>query len=249
MRSLVKLSIPFLITLVAVGCSSTRLAKIEDTNQSQQKYLKELMERADRNAAVIKETEAELAQINQKMKDLESRITTNQTEETAEIQEIKETLTFLNDQLSRLDKSVQTKRPRPVPKPASVFKPGGFDVNSSYKAALSDYRAKRYEAAISGFKEILTVAPTSSLADNAQYWIGECYDAMGNHEQALDAFNNVFDFPASNKLPDTQLKIGIIYTKLGRTDAAKKEFTAVIDNFPGTNAANLAVSQLQKLGE
>ena len=249
MRSLVKLLMPFLIVLVVAGCSSARLAKIEDSNQSQQKYLKELMERADRNAAVIKETEAELAQINQKMKDLESRITTNQTAETAETQEIKESLMFLNDQLSRLDKSVQIKQPRPVPKSASVFKPGGFDISSSYNTALSDYKAKRYEAAVSGFKEILTVAPTSSYADNAQYWIGECYDAMGNHEQALDAFNKVFDFPASNKLPDAQLKIGIIYKKLGRTDAAKKEFMAVIDTFPGTNAANLEASQLQKLGE
>lgn len=249
MKCLLKLSIPFIIVIIVAGCSSGKLSKIERTNEQQQQYIKELMEIADRDAAKIKETESELTQINQRLTEFENRISTTQTDETATIQEIKETVAFLSDQLSRLDKSIQTARPRPLPKGVSVFKPGGFDVSSSYSAALSDYTAKRYEAAINGFKEILTVSPTSSLADNAQYWIGECYDAMGNFEMAQDAFNKVFDYLKSNKLPDAQVKIGLIYAKLGKTDLAREEFKAVIDNYPGTNASGIATSQLRKLGE
>ena len=249
MKCLLKLLIPSLIIIMVAGCSSGRLSQLGQTGEQNQKYIKELMEIVDRDAAKIKETESELGQINQRLADLENRTKISQTDETATIQEIKETLAFLGDQLSRLDKSIQTARPRPLPKGASVFKPGGFDVSSSYSAALSDYKAKRYEAAISGFKEVLTVSPTSSLSDNAQYWIGECYDAMGNYELAQDAFNNVFDYPESNKLPDAQVKIGLIYAKLGRTDLAKEEFNAVIDNYPDTNAASIATSQLRKLGE
>lgn len=249
MKCLLKLLIPFIIVVIVAGCSSGKLSKIERTNEQQQQYIKELMEIADRDAAKIKETESELTQINQRLTEFENRISTTQTDETATIQEIKETVAFLSDQLSRLDKSIQTARPRPLPKGVSVFKPGGFDVSSSYSAALSDYKAKRYEAAINGFKEILTVSPTSSLADNAQYWIGECYDAMGNYEMAQDAFNKVFDYPESNKLPDAHLKIGLIYTKLGKTDLAREEFKAVIDNYPSTNASSIATSQLRKLGE
>jgi len=249
MKSLLKFSITILIVILAANCSSGRLAKIEDANSQQQEIQKDLVERSDSNAASIRETKNDLAQIAQRLTAIENRISTSQTDESASIQEIRETLVFLSDQLSRLDKSVQTRTPRPIPKGASVFKPGGFNISSSYNTALSNYKVKQYEAAISGFKELLTVAPTSSLADNAQYWIGECYDALGNYDQALTALGKVFDYPKSNKLSDAHVKIGLIYIKMGRNDPAKEELKAVIDNYPGTNAASIAASKLKSLGE
>ena len=249
MKSLLKFSIPILIVTIVAGCSSGRLAKIEDAYSQQQEIKKDLMERSDSNAASIREAKNDLAQLAQRLTVLENRVVTSQTDESASIQEIRETLVFLSDQLSRLDMSVQTRTPRPIPKGASVFKPGGFNTSSSYNAALSNYKAKQYEAAISGFKELLTVAPVSSLADNAQYWIGECYDALGNYDQALTAFNKVFDYPKSNKLSDAHVKIGLVYVKMNRNDLAKEELKAVIDNYPGTNAASIAASKLKSLGE
>jgi len=249
MRNLIKLALLFLIIISFMGCSLGKVSTLEKASQQQQNYLKELMGMVDRNSAKFKETESELEQIDQRLSDLENSIAVTQTEKNVEMQEIKENISFVSDQLSRIDKSIQTRRPRSIPKGTSAFKPGGFNVSTSYSAALDDYKAKRYEAAVSGFKEVLTVSPKSTLADNAQYWIGECYDAMGNYEQALNAFNNVFDYPESNKHPDAQVKIGVIYVKLGKTDLAKEEFKAVIDNFPGTNAASIATSQLGKLGE
>ena len=249
MKSLLKFSIPIFIVIIVAGCSSSRLAKIEATSSQQQEIQKDLMERTDSNVASIGEAKNDFAQLAQRLTDLENRVSTSQTDESASIQEIRETLVFLSDQLSRLDMSVQTRTPRTIPKGVSVFKPDGYNANSSYNAALSNYKAKRYEAAISGFKELLTVAPTSSLADNAQYWIGECYDALGNYDQALTAFNKVFDYPKSNKLSDAHVKIGLIYIKIDRNDLAKEELKAVINNYPGTNAASIAASKLKSLGE
>ncbi len=249
MKRILMLSIPFLIVIIGAGCSSGRLSSIEKTAEQQQQYVKELMDIADRDVSKLKETENELVQVNQRLTELENRINASQTNEIATVQEIKETVAFLSDQLSRLDKNIQTKKPVTLPQGVNVFKPGGFEVNSSYDAALSNYNAKRYEEAINGFKEVLTVSPTSSLADNAQYWIGECYDAMGSYELAQDAFNKVFDYPESNKLPDAQVKIALIYAKLGKSDLAREEFQAVINNYPGTNAASIATSQLSKLGQ
>lgn len=249
MKSLLKFSMPIFIVIIVAGCSSGRLAKIENTNNQQQEIQNDLTERSDSNAASIREAKNDLAQLAQRLTDLEKRVSTSQTDESASIQEIRETLVFLSDQLSRLDMSVQTRTPRPIPKGASVFKPGGFNISSSYNAALSNYKAKQYEAAINSFMELLTVAPTSSLADNAQYWIGECYDALGNYDQALTAFNKVFNYPKSNKLSDAHVKIGLIYVKMNRNDLAKEELKAVIDNYPGTNAASIATSKLKSLGE
>ncbi len=249
MRNLMKLALLFLIILSCIGCSIGKVSNLEKANKQQQNYLKELIGMVDRNSARVKETESELDQINQRLTDLENRTAVTQTDKNAEIQEIKENISFVSDQLSRIDKSMQTQRPRPIPQGTSAFKPGGFNVSTSYSAALDSYKAKRYEEAISGFKEVLTVSPQSTLADNAQYWIGECYDAIGNYDQALSAFNKVFDYPESNKHSDAQVKIGLVYVKLGKLDLAKEEFKAVIDNFPDTNAASIATSQLGKLGE
>jgi tol-pal system protein YbgF len=155
----------------------------------------------------------------------------------------------MNDQILRLDSSIRTKRPAPRPEAASVFKPGGFDVKASYNGALDEYYARRYESALNSFTELLTVAPTHTLADNAQYWIGECYYGMGNYQKALEAFLKVFDFPKSNKLADAHLKVGLTYVRMGNTDSAKEELKAVFQNYPGTDAATIAAQQLKKLGE
>ena len=249
MRNILKVALPILVIFIAASCSSAKLSNLENTFKKNHNTHKEMLEQIDRDAANINEALNDIAQANQRLKDIENRINTSQTDDTATIQELRENLAFLSDQLSRLDKSVQSRRPRPIPPGASVFKPGGFNVNSSYQAAFSDYNAKRYEAAISGFTELLTVAPQSSLADNAQYWIGECYDAMGNYDNALAAFDKVFDYSDSNKLPDAHVKVGLIYAKMGKSDAAKEELQAVITNYPGTNAAKIATAKIKTLGE
>lgn len=249
MKQLMYLAVPVMVfALVGTGCSSGKLSKVEEKTNQQQVYIKELMEIADRNASSLKKTEEQMAQVERRLSNLESRIATTQTDDSAEIQEMKETIAFLSDQLSRVDKSIQTRRTPVLPKAANVFKPGGFNVDQSYSTALEDYKAKRFEKAVGGFKEVLTVAPTSSVADNAQYWIGECYDAMGQHDLALQSFNKVFDYPQSNKHPDAQLKIGIIYAKLGRNDNAREAFQAVIDNYPDAPAAAIAAKQIQSIG-
>jgi len=238
------------VVMLVVGCSSGRIARIEQSVTSQQEYTKELMSIVDKNSRVINETAGQIAELERRLASIEARLNTSISDESATIQEMKENITFLSDQLARIDKSVQpTGRTVERPQGASVFRPGGFDVNTSYDAALADYNAKKYETAISGFKEILTVAPSSSLADNSQYWIGECYDALSDYEQALTAFNKVFDYPESNKLPDAHVKTALIYEKLGKTDIANEEFRAVVANYPGTNAASIAAAHLRTPGQ
>ncbi|MFC1693326.1 tol-pal system protein YbgF [Candidatus Latescibacterota bacterium] len=239
-----------LITVIGSGCAASgKQSPSVTAAERQQTRENQLVEQVDRNAATIRENKSALAEINQKLNDLESRINTTGTDQNASTQEIKENISFLNDQILRLDNSVRTKRPVPKPQSASVFKPGGFDIDSSYKGALNEYYAKRYESAINGFNEILTVASSSPLADNAQYWMGECYYSMGNFKKALEVFIKVFDFPESNKLPDSHLKIGITHLRLGNETAAKEELQAVVKNYPGTSAATKAAQQLRTLGE
>lgn len=251
MNNLRKVLIPLLIISSGYGCGSSgmKLKQLDESIQKQQKDLKQAIEQVDQSAAEIRKNKSEMAEIQKRMNDLENKINASLTSESSVVQEMKESVAFLNNQVIRLDGSIRTSRPALQHQAPSVFKPGGFEVNSSYEAARKEYEARRYESAISGFNEVLTVAPKSSLADNAQYWIGECYYSMGNYEKALEAFNKVFDFPNSNKLSDTSYKVAKTHLKMGKNDAAKEEFKAVIQNYPGTDAAKYAQSELSKLGE
>ena len=79
-----------------------------------------------------------------------------------------------------------------------------------------------------------------SLSDNCQYWIGESYYALGNYQQAITAFQNVFTFSNSNKDDDAQLKLGICYIRLNDEEQAKREFEKLVNNYPTSEYVNIA---------
>lgn len=239
-----------IIIILFAGCSSARFAKLEENDNIQKKKIDEMLKNIDQYSISVNKASSEITQINLRLNELEKKLETVAGQPDTSLQDLRDNISFLSEQLSRVDKSLQAEKPKPAAKtPANVFKPGGFNVNSAYTTALSDYNSKKYDSAISGFKEILTVAPNSSLADNAQYWIGECYDAMGQLDNAIAAFNKIFDYPKSNKTADAHLKMGVIYVKMNKKDLAKEEFSSVISSFPGTTAAETASAKLKALGQ
>ncbi|MEO8499828.1 MAG: tetratricopeptide repeat protein, partial [Vicinamibacteria bacterium] len=58
-----------------------------------------------------------------------------------------------------------------------------------YQQAYSDFARKNYDLSIQGFQEYLRLYRDTDLADNAQYWVGECLQAQGKYEDAVTAFN------------------------------------------------------------
>ncbi len=165
-----------------------------------------------------------------------------------EIQELSNHITLLSDQLIRMEK----KGFRPAGKTtigSAVFRPDAYETSASYRAARDDYEAGKYDQALGEFMEILAIAPKSALADNAQYWIGECYYGLGNYLQALSEFEKVFAFEESDKKPDSQLKIALCYLKLNDSDRTARELNKVIDRYPASEAAKKAkvkITQLKK---
>ncbi len=100
-----------------------------------------------------------------------------------------------------------------------------------YNDALSMFHNREYSNAISEFEQLLSTDMNHSYADNAQYWIGECYYALGRYQEAVMAFEKVFTFPQSNKNDWAQFKIGQSYFKMGNKERARQEFQQLIDNY------------------
>ncbi len=116
-----------------------------------------------------------------------------------------------------------------------------------YQQAYSDFARKNYDLSIQGFMEYLRLYRETDLADNAQYWIGECLQAQAKYEEAVTAFNALLrDFPASDKMPDARYKKGVALEALGRKSQAILEYRFVVERYPNAPAARLA---REKLGQ
>jgi len=138
--------------------------------------------------------------------------------------------------------------PRPAPVTQQAEPPKPIDYTKLYDTAYEDYVRQSYSLARSGFEEYLRRFPDTDLADNAQYWVGECYYAEGRYEEAAKAFKQVITrYPTGNKVPRAMLKAGYSLLQLNRTDEAKSMFQQVIDAYPLSSEADQAKAKLNKL--
>lgn len=119
----------------------------------------------------------------------------------------------------------------------------GTDLNTSATAVSGNYRDRYLQAltfhqngqnepALALFTQLLQEDKGHELADNAQYWIGECYYSMKQYRRAILEFEKVFDFKGTNKDDDAQFKLGLCYAALGDRENAIMEFQRLIDYYP-----------------
>jgi tol-pal system protein YbgF len=116
-----------------------------------------------------------------------------------------------------------------------------------YAQSFDALKAGSYSVAITGFKDFLNNYPSSPLAENAQYWLGEAYYVTHDLDAAATAFRNVTQkWPNSRKTPDALLKLG--YTQLDQKKASdgRATLSQVVQKYPGTDAARLANERLQR---
>jgi tol-pal system protein YbgF len=110
-----------------------------------------------------------------------------------------------------------------------------------YDRIMEEFKHRDYEAAMAGFRLFIELHGQSSLAANAQYWIGECQYRMGRYRDALKSFYDVVsNYPLSPKLPASTLKLGQTYTKLGDAEKARMMFDRVVDQYPDSAEAEIA---------
>ncbi|NOZ60527.1 MAG: tetratricopeptide repeat protein [Calditrichaeota bacterium] len=121
------------------------------------------------------------------------------------------------------------------------------DYEISYKDALQLFNEHRYQNAIDQFYALLQINPNHKLADNCQYWIGECYYAQGKYYQAIAEFNKVAAFDAADKKDDAQLMLGLCFLKVGDTDVAQTELNWLIGAFANSEYVNKAYRYLKQL--
>lgn len=161
-------------------------------------------------------------------------------------------LTDLYDRLDRVGRKLGLGRGDITPvvsdtaETAAVVTPqGGVDPDKMYNTAYLDFSRGKYRVAIGGFEEFLRLFPESENADNARYWVGECYYSLGALDTAAAEFARVGnEYPDGNKVPAAAYKLGLVYQAQGRLDEAKRQLADVVRKYPGTTEAKLAQDRL-----
>lgn len=148
----------------------------------------------------------------------------------------------VSEQLAQLRKLVENLPKLPT---FAQITPGNPD--QLFAAAYGDYSRGNYDLAISEFRQYVETYPTSEMADNAQYWIGECFYGKKQMNEAIAEFDKVsLLFARGDRVPAARFKKAMVLLELGQADVARAEFTAIIRAYPRSNEAVLAKQQLEK---
>jgi tol-pal system protein YbgF len=121
------------------------------------------------------------------------------------------------------------------------------DPKQVYDAAYLDLTKGKYDLAITGFSNYLKYFPETEQADNAQYWLGECYYAKKNYTKAAIEFHQVLeDYSTGDKVPSALYKLGLSLLEIKSVGQANKYFQELVDKYPNTEEAKLAKEKLKK---
>ena len=114
-------------------------------------------------------------------------------------------------------------------------------------SALDSFTQENFQRSVLEFEEFVVNHPDHDLADNAQYWIGECYYAQKNFEQAVIEFGRVGKYySAGNKAPAALLKKGLALKELGRDQEARGVLEDVIGKYPASDEAEVSGKRLSQ---
>ena len=120
-------------------------------------------------------------------------------------------------------------------------------ISATYRTALDDYREHRYKAALERFGDVLSAAPSGNLADNSQYWMGECYYGLNEYRAALAEFTKVFAYSETEKDDDAQVMIARCQMALGEREEALSAFQKLLEEYPASEYLAAARKEIEIL--
>ena len=139
---------------------------------------------------------------------------------------------------------------------ASSDKPAAAEAEASpaeakaYQAALDQFKLGNYPLAVSAMQGFLVTYPNSSLAPNAQYWIGMAHSGQRDYKSAIAAQRKLLAaWPDNPKAPDAMLSIASAQETMGAKGEAQKTLQELIARYPGSSASVSARQRLAASGK
>jgi|SRR5689334_12059995 len=226
-------------------------------------------------AAQIAQIVAMLGEVNDSVRSTNSRVARwqanaqgdlrNIQEQLVQIQELtgasQQRLIELRSQMEERNSQLAAPAPAPIPGDTTTraaqpgaqptaAQPAGPGPATLYKLAFDQMSRGSHSTARSGFQDLLNQYPSSDLAPDAQYYIGETLQAEGNTAAADSVFSVVVaKYPGAPRAATALYKHGLFLQKAKRDGEARQAFQAVIDKYPRSDEASLAKERLRPSGD
>ncbi|MSQ47124.1 MAG: tol-pal system protein YbgF [Deltaproteobacteria bacterium] len=123
-----------------------------------------------------------------------------------------------------------------------------FEAQEEYRAAWQALSGQRYNEAIQQFRTFQRKNPTSEMADDAQYWIGESYFTRRDYNRAILELNDVLKYRKGDKAPAALLRQAEAFDEIGDKTDARLILQKLLNDYPNSREAKDAREQLQSLG-
>jgi tol-pal system protein YbgF len=131
----------------------------------------------------------------------------------------------------------------PPPPPPSNISP-----QEAYAMAYNDYLQGNFDLAIESFKLYKQQFPTSPLADNSLYWVGECHFSQRRFQEAIDTFDElILTYPNGDKAAAAYLKKGMSFQELKKDDEALAVYRILVTKFPLEEETKIAQAKIKEL--
>ncbi len=112
------------------------------------------------------------------------------------------------------------------------------EAKKAYASALDKARAGHHREGLAQMGAFLTRWPDHPYADNAIYWRAECLAGLGEPQKAVAELEGLLSrFPLGNKVPDSLLKLSILYERAGDPAKARAALDRLEREFPKSDAA------------
>lgn len=164
---------------------------------------------------------------------------------------------YLQGELRRVESVVEHPE-RPESKPKSLqaesrtaqreVPHNATHLEREYLLGVRSYYTSNFAGALGKFQRVVENATDKQLAANAQYWIGESYYQLGNFSQAIQEMDRYINkFQATKQRKDALVIMGLAYKRLGQLEQALHYFERVIEDYPESEYARIAKSEVKKL--
>jgi len=131
----------------------------------------------------------------------------------------------------------------PAPSVPSKLRGTGYD------DGVRAFTDGHYEDAIQYFRDFLHSNPQSAYADDAQYWIGECYLRKELYSNAIKEFNQVvLRHGSGDRSAGALLKLAEVFSKIGDQVDARLSLQKLVNRYPGSSEAAEAYRLLKEMG-
>jgi tol-pal system protein YbgF len=249
---------PAALALVTGACFATR-SDVRILQDDITKFRASQQTADSARAAQLAEVVATLGQVNDSLRATSARMSRWQANAQGDLRNIQEQLVQIQEltgasqqrllDLRRDLEERSSQPPSPVPGDTSraAAPPSGAPGPATlYKLAFDQMSRGSHSTARSGFEALLSQYPTSDLAPDAQYYIGETLQAEGNTAAADSVFSLVVSkYPSAPRAATALYKHGLFLQKAKRDREARQAFQTVIDKYPRSDEAALAREQLR----